>query len=61
MLSPPKLGTKHLYNSKGVYFKTEQVYFYFLKVKFINYFKMCWLAVNFEICRKFDVKAVFHK
>ena len=41
MLSPPKLGAKHLYNSKGFSFRLEQVqYFYFSEAKFINVFKM---------------------
>ena len=26
------------------------IIFLFFKVKFINVFKMCWLALNFEIC-----------
>ena len=38
MLSPPKQGTKHLYNSKGF---SEKRLFYFLEAKFINVFKTC--------------------
>ena len=42
MLSPPKGRVKDLYNSKGFSFILEQVsYFYFLKAKFIKFFKMC--------------------
>ena len=40
ILSLPKCGTKHLYNSKVFSFMPEQVYFYFLEVNFINGFKM---------------------
>ena len=37
MLSPPKLGTKQLYNYKRFSFMTEQVqYLYFLEAKFVN-------------------------
>ena len=42
MLIPPKGRVKDLYNSKGFSFILEQVsYFYFLKAKFIKFFKMC--------------------
>ena len=52
MLSPPKWGTKHLYNSKDFSFVPEEVwYFYFLEAKFINVFKMCQLTVSFKIRR----------
>ena len=37
MLSPPKLGTKQLYNYKRFSFMPEQVqYLYFLEAKFVN-------------------------
>ena len=36
ILSLPKSGTKHLYNSKGFPFMRKQVCFYFLEAKFTN-------------------------
>ena len=41
MLSPPKWGTKHLYNPYGFSVMLEQIYFHFLEAKLINVFKMC--------------------
>ena len=52
MLSPPKWGTKNLYNSKDFSF-TPNRYINFLETKLINIFKMCYN--QFHILRLFDV------
>ena len=39
LLSPPKWGTKHLYNFKG--FSWQNRYISILETKFINVFKVC--------------------
>ena len=48
---PPKWITKHLYNSKGLPFRPEQVqYLYLAEAKFFSVLKMCYVAVNLAIC-----------